>query len=320
MIQGRQLYVFSIAKKLGFSPRERVLDRIRVGAGNLVESYSLPSGAFLHSVDQEGNPLQEEPDLYGQAFVMFGLANAYSALRDKDLKNRALELLAYLDRERALSAGGYSELVGGKVYFRSNPHMHLFEAALAWMEVDEDPAWRRLSDELYELCMMRFIDESSGFLGEQFDEHWRPLLESGRFVAEPGHHYEWSWLFQVYGSLTGKEVSAAADLFTMAEKHGVCPRRGVVFDEIWSDGSPKKKTSRYWPQCERIKAAVRLKEAKAADQGMSALLRYLDTPVKGLCFDFMGEDGAFSDQPPKASFLYHVVNAIDEYLRLRPKL
>jgi hypothetical protein len=41
---------------------------------------------------------------------------------------------------------GFLEDRSGRLPQRSNPHMHLFEAALAWIAVDDDPAWRRMAD------------------------------------------------------------------------------------------------------------------------------------------------------------------------------
>ena len=51
--------------------------------------------------------------------------------------------------------------MNGQIVYRSNPHMHLFEAALAWMAVDRDPEWRSLADELCVLATTKFIDEET---------------------------------------------------------------------------------------------------------------------------------------------------------------
>src|SRR5690606_18933473 len=116
-------------------------------------------------------------------------------------RQKAIGLLDFLNRERSLPNGGFSEIEGGKICYRSNPHMHLFEAALAWMAVDKDPRWRTLADSIHSLATTKFIDEKTGLLAEYFASDWSPILENGRFIAEPGHHYEWAWLFLVYGEL-----------------------------------------------------------------------------------------------------------------------
>ncbi|HRO67602.1 MAG TPA: AGE family epimerase/isomerase, partial [Pseudobdellovibrionaceae bacterium] len=60
--------------------------------------------------------------------------------------------------------------------------------------------------------------------------------------------------------------------------------------------------------------------ALSADQALEALFGYFQTPVKGLWQDARQENGESTKQDPKASSLYHIINAIDEYVTLRPRL
>ncbi len=50
----------------------------------------------------------------------------------------------------------------------ANPHMHLFEATLAWSAVDDDPAWASMADGIAQLCLGKFIDAETGALRECF--------------------------------------------------------------------------------------------------------------------------------------------------------
>jgi mannose/cellobiose epimerase-like protein (N-acyl-D-glucosamine 2-epimerase family) len=107
----------------------------------------------------------------------------------------------------------------------------------------------------------------------------------------------------------------------LAEKFGVTnPSRALAFDEIWSDGRVHKRSSRFWPQCERIKAAVVLGEGKIADIAMQALIENFLMLKEGLWKDTLLESGEYGDQPVKASSLYHIINAISEYAEHRPKI
>jgi mannose-6-phosphate isomerase len=157
------------------------------------------------------------------------------------------------------------------------------------------------------------------------------MSEKNCFMFEPGHQYEWAWLLGRYQKLTGRDVSAARSrLFELSERNGICPSRKTAFDELWSDMRCKTATSRFWPQCERIKAAIQLgneatqsereKFYRTADEAMSALFRFLETPKRGLWFDRCSTDFAFIDQPAKASSLYHIIGAMNEYLVYRPAM
>lgn len=210
--------------------------------------------------------------------------------------------------------------------------MHMFEAAIAWMQVDkQDADWKALGHELVELCLNKFIDPQTQVLGEYFDENWNHLRENGRFIYEPGHQYEWAWLLSLYQDLTNRDVKAVRhQLFKLSEKYGTSETRKVVYDEMWSDYTPKKVTSRFWPQGERIKAAARLgtevpaseraSYAKGADEALETLFKFLETPKKGMWFDMLSEQDTFDGNMSKASSLYHIINAMEEYVNYRPQL
>lgn len=328
MVQCRQVFSFRTGLEMGVAPRDRTLEAIRGGAAALLRDYSDPTGSFRHTIDVDGRLVKATPELYTQAFVIFGLANAFALLKKSELKIRALELVEYLNRERRVPGGGYTELGdGGKTLYRSNPHMHLFEAALAWMEIDADPRWRRLADHVLGLCLDRFVDSTTGLIAEHFDANWTVLREDGRFFFEPGHQYEWSWLMGRYQRLTGIDLTPTRRrLFERSEAHGVDQVRRAAWDQVWSDYEPKLRSSRFWPQAERIKAAVQLGvdgqidavvARAAASQAMKTLFRYLDTPVAGLWYDLWGVDGSFGPSMAKASSLYHIIGAMSEYEKWR---
>ncbi len=330
MVQGRQMYALSEAVRMNLTPKAQIAPLVHRAADTFIKKYSLPSGAVVHAVEPDGtkNP---QLDLYAQAFALFGLAHAFDLTGEAQFKARALKLLSYLYSERRLLGGvGFSEYIGGEVAFEANPHMHLFEAALAWMKFDgENSDWRSLADEISGLCVGRFVDQKTGALCEHFDSQWKPLLENGNFVFEPGHHYEWAWLLISYQELTSASAGSIPLLiFDVAEKAGVDAKSGLAYDEVWSNGVVKKRSSRFWPQTERMKAAVSLaveadsKQAKdefykAADQATEALFKFLRPVKPGLWEDTLQENGNFTNQVVKASSLYHIICAMSEYIRKR---
>ena len=321
MVQARQIYAFAEASRLQLITKAEAQKFTDPAADYMVEKYSLPSGAFRHSVDENGLAAVNEPDLYAQAFALFGLAQAYELSGTKTLRERAHSALRYLQKERRAPGGGYTELASGQITMAANPHMHLLEAALAWVRVDADRVWRDLVTELFELCMTRFIDAETGALCEHFTEGWKPRRENGLFVFEPGHHFEWAWLlWQTKRALGLDAGTALRKLFDVAEQSGVDAQTGLAWDEVWSNGQIKRASSRFWPQGERVKAAVVLGEAQIADQAMTSLFRFLNRPAPGLWEDTLAADGTFKEQPVKASSFYHIINAIAEYVAYRPTL
>ncbi|MBX3021797.1 MAG: AGE family epimerase/isomerase [Bdellovibrionales bacterium] len=313
MVQARQIYSLRVAKDLEVADSALAKKAIADGTSFMIKSFALPSGGFAHSVQPNGQLANSTPELYTQAFVLFGLANAYSVKPEAQYKDVAIKLVDYLKRERRVAKGGFSELVNGKSEYQSNPHMHLFEAAVAWMEVDPDPEWRALADEVLNLALTCFIDPDTGALAEFFTADWVALKENGRFVFEPGHQYEWAWLMGRYQRLSGRDLlSVRQKLFTLSEKHGICKDRFTAHDQVWSDFHPKLTSSRFWPQTERIKAACQLQASASADEAMKVLFRYLPQP--GIWYDRWEVDGSFTQGPVKGSSLYHIIGAMNEYL------
>lgn len=331
MVQCRQIYSMLCGARLNALSKAKAEKLATESTQFLIKNYQQENGSVALSLKSlRPYEIDPSPELYTQAFALFGMAQAYSIQNAPEFKASALKLLNYLQSERRNSHGGWTEIKSGEVSYASNPHMHLLEAALAWVAVDSDPTWKDLALEIHNLALTKFIDPKKGILGEYFSPEWQPLLNSdGLYLYEPGHQFEWAWLFKVSDELLGtKTFEVRHNLFKLAEKHGVHPQRKIVYDEVWSNFQPKKESSRFWPQCERIKAAVRLGSeasetalyAKAADEALTVLNKYFETPAPGMWYDMMDEKDQFSGDFSKSSSLYHIINAIEEYSIYREKL
>ena len=304
----RQTYAYAVAGELGWSGPWREV--VEWGLGVLTGRYLRPDGLFKVLVSPAGEPLDETPAPYEQAFAMLALSAAHEALG----ADRGFEAIAVRTRQ-ALKAlhgrpdGGFFDHLPHEAPLRANPHMHLFEAAQAWTAVGSDPGWREMAAGIGRLAVERMIDRRTGALCELFDDDWRPVEGAD---VEPGHQFEWGWLLLRFGA-----KDEALRLIDVAETHGVDARRGVAFNSLCADLKPRDESARLWPQTERLKAGV----AAALETGedrywtMAAnagrgLQKYLATDVPGLWRDRMNADGAFVDEPAPASSFYHIVGAI----------
>jgi mannose/cellobiose epimerase-like protein (N-acyl-D-glucosamine 2-epimerase family) len=320
-VQARQVYSYAIGGRLGWDGPWR--EAVEHGLDFFLARYRRTDGLFRTLVHADGSPADDTVWLYDQAFALLALAQASRALPHRDdLSGKAKAIIDALS-DRGLAAGGYSEASIAHP-FQSNPHMHLLEATLAWAEIDNDPAWTALVDEIIGLSLTRFIDKN-GALHEFFAEDWsfEPGID-GRIV-EPGHQFEWAWLLERWARLRQRDDArkAARRLYEIGVAHGVDRQRGVAFDQLLDDFSIHQHGARLWPQTERIKAAVILAgtadtpDAKAAYEaeavaGIAGLVKYFDVPMKGLWRDKMKPDGLFVEEPAPASSFYHIVCAISE--------
>jgi mannose-6-phosphate isomerase len=266
-------------------------------------------------VDLDGKVGDPRFDLYNQAFALLAYASGQHTFGEADgWRRQAVALRTTLEQSYAHPLGGFIDDHAGAPPQRSNSHMHLLEAALAWIAVDDDPAWRRLADRIASLCLEKFIDPASGALREFFADDWSPASGVEGRICEPGHHYEWAFLLDQWARLTSRnEPEVVPRLIAFADSRGIDARRGVAVNAVLADGSIHDPVARLWAQAERIRAY--LARRRAHDEVAAAikgLRRFLDTPTQGVWFDRLAPDDVFFLEPARATSLYHIVGAVAE--------
>ena len=325
-VLGRQIYAFARAPELGWSgPAEAA---VRHGLEALPRF--LRSDGLAHArVDETGRPLEGPIDLYDQAFVLFGLAHALPLAPDGGwIEATAHRLLRGLEAF-AHAGGGYEEALPRTLPLKANPHMHLFEAAQAWLEVrPEATIWRDMADRLATLALNRFVDPATGAVHEFYDGDWNRLTDELALV-EPGHQFEWGWLLTRWGEATGRAdaLEAGGRLIALGERHGL-DEEGLTVGELTGALTPRPFHARLWAQGERVKAwaqaamraaddETRRRALRRMEEAAGALDLFLDASPPGAWRDRMGPDRGFVQEAAPASSLYHIVGAVEEAARAR---
>jgi mannose/cellobiose epimerase-like protein (N-acyl-D-glucosamine 2-epimerase family) len=317
-VQARQVYSFACAAGLGWSPA-RAAQLVTRGLEYFLRHYRRSDGLFRTLVAADGKALDERAQLYDQAFVLLALAESQSVLGPQpELLQTARVLRAALYQQLKRPGPGFSSGVPDALPLLANPHMHLLEAALSWIPIDDDPAWSALAAEIVALALDRFIAPGTGAVREYFDADWAPSAGTAGRIVEPGHQFEWGWLLLRWNGVNGAAAQqAAATLVQLGEAHGI--RGGVAINELLDDFSVHDGQARLWPQTERLKAALRMAaithQARywwMAVHAARGLRRYFDTEVRGLWYDRLTVDGQFLQQPAPASSFYHIVCALVE--------
>lgn len=303
-VQARQAYVYATAALDDLhAPWGRLARR---GMETLIARGVRPDGLYAYAPDLGAGRVDGEALLYDQAFVLLALA-ALARLEpdvatwrgEADRLRGALEAFRHGPAFRERSDAP----------FQSNALMHLLEAAIAWAAITGDGPWRDLAQDLVAHALERMIDPETGAMGEVFDSAWsRPAPSEARL--EPGHQFEWAWLLATWRDEGGEPRCEAA-----ARRLYACGLRGVAADGAVLnslDGAfrPTDGARRLWPQCERMRAAVRLGQETDLQDATSALARFLRTPVRGLWHERQAADGRWVDAPAPATSLYHLYGAI----------
>ena len=314
-VHPRQIYAFAQAPGFGWKgDARRILQR---GTDYFLTHYRRPDGLFRTLASVDGTPLDDRALLYDQAFALLGYAAAAAALDARgEFEKRALELRAAIESRFRAHNGAFRSDENPQGLFESNPHMHLFEACLAWAETGNDPGWTDLARHIASLATQRFVRRGTGSLGESFTADWRPAPGVAGRIVEPGHQFEWAWLLMRFeGRHPGPQQEIALRLIAIGEHSGV--HNQVAVNALLDDFSVHDANARFWPQTERLKAALLAAQLtddtkywEMAAAAAASLLPYLDTPVPGLWFDVQLPSGELVDSPAPASTFYHLVGAI----------
>ncbi len=316
----RQMYAYSISDELGWSGAHE--QAVRHGLDYFRTRYFRPDGLVRTVVAADGSIVDDRAVLYDQAFALLGLASAYDTFDDDALRDDARALHEHLHAQLENPYGGFDESNPRQLPLLSNSHMHLFESALAWMDLDHDARWQRMAGDIVELALSRFIDPHSGLLREFFDAQWNPVEGDEGRVVEPGHQFEWGWLLLRWVERTGegRAREPALRMIQFGENLGVDQSRGVAITSLLSDGSVRDPLARLWPQTERLKAACIAAETTRQEEywtmavaAARGLQKYLDPSLRGLWRDKMNADGSFVEEPAPASSFYHIACAIAEF-------
>lgn len=316
-VQARQIIVYAVAGRLGWQgPWAEAVEH----GLSFLEAYRRNDGLYRVSVDELGRPAVDKPDLYDQAFVLFALAAGFGATGKPELKRRALDLVDRLDLLLRHPHSGYEEARPRELPLRSNPHMHLLEALLGWIEEGEGGIFKRRAIEIVALALDRLIDPATGAIGEFYDGDWRFAPSPQGAVREPGHQFEWAYLLHLAGRLLHEDNSGVADaLEAFGTRYGV--RNGRVVFALDANGAVIDASSRLWAQTERLRTTLTLATTAKSQQRRALLLngaleavatieQFLDVEKTGLWRERIDSKGRWIDEPVPASSLYHIVTGL----------
>ena len=219
---------------------------------------------------------------------------------------------------------GFLETAQGEGLRRSNPHMHMLEAFLAWYDATGDRQYLRRAARIIDLFRSHLFDAETWTVGEYFDDDWRRAPGEKGEWTEPGHHFEWAALLVDFAGKSGQKdlVGFARKLYASAVANGLNRATGLAYGAVSREGMPLDRVSRSWPQTEVIKAAIALDDTGGPDlkpeieARVGRLFRWhIDPAPSGLWIDQIDERGQSTARDAPASILYHIVTALSAYMK-----
>ncbi|RUV44574.1 MAG: mannose-1-phosphate guanylyltransferase [Mesorhizobium sp.] len=319
--QARQIYAFAVAKERGWDgPADRLIAH---GLDFMAGRGRTDKGGWVRTLNIDGSVADPVEDAYDHSCVLLALAHAHMS-GHPDALRLAEETFAFLDAHLEDSRmTGFLETSDGEGERRSNPHMHLLEAFLAWHRATGERAYLRRAARVIDLFRSHFFDAESWTLGEYFDDGWKPVAGEKGTWTEPGHHFEWASLLADFAARSGQAelTGFARKLYASAVANGLNRATGLAYGAVSRQGLPLDTVSRSWPQAEAIKAAIALDGSGGPDlkpeieARVGHLFRWhIDPAPLGLWIDRIDERGRSLASDVPASILYHLVCALTQYL------
>ncbi len=225
-------------------------------------------GGFFWMVDVLGEPSQTKKQIYGQAFVIYAMAEFYHATKRAEVLDEAVKLFHDIEKY------GYDPLYKGYIEALTrdwqitddlslsskdmnekksmNTHLHVLEAFTGLYRVWKSEELKIKLTELIETMLEHIIDKEGKHFHLFLDDSWN--VKSN--VISYGHDIEGSWLLVEAAEVLGDEkllhrVRTVA--ISMAE---------AVLDEgidkdggIWNEADPNgllHKDKDWWPQAEAL--------------------------------------------------------------------
>lgn len=317
----RQVYAFAVAKSRGWDgPADRLISH---GIEFMTRNGRTDRGGWVRTLNIDGSVADAAEDAYDHSCVLLALAHAHMSGNPDALRlgEETFSFLdAHLEDERMT---GFLETSSGEGERRSNPHMHLLEAFLAWHQATGERAYLRRAARIIDLFRSHFFDPESWTLGEYFDAEWKPASSEKGTWTEPGHHFEWASLLVDFAGRSGQTelTGFARKLYASAIANGLNRATGLAYGAVSRQGLPLDRVSRSWPQAEAIKAAIALDGSGGPDlkpeieARVGRLFRWhIDPAPLGLWIDRIDERGRSLASDVPASIFYHLVCALTQYL------
>ncbi|MCA1490357.1 AGE family epimerase/isomerase [Ensifer sp. NBAIM29] len=316
----RQVYAFSVAKLRGW---DGDADRLIAHGIAFMEKGRTGRGGWARVLHVDGAVADACEDAYDHACVLLALAHAHQA-GNPDALRLGQETFAFLDahlEDERLT--GFLETSDGTGLRRTNPHMHLLEAFLAWHTATGERGYLRRASRIIDLFRSHFFDAESWTIGEYFDNTWKPAVgEQGQWT-EPGHHFEWASLLVEFAAKSGQTdlIAFARKLYASAIANGLNRSTGLAYGAVSRSALPLDLASRSWPQAEAVKAAIALEGTGGPDlkpeieARVGHLFRWhIDPAPLGMWIDRIDEKGRVVATEVPASVFYHLVTALMQYL------
>lgn len=269
ILNARILWAFSAA--YANNGNKKYLDLAYRSYDFILENFvDTVCGGVYWMVDYLGRPTERKKQIYGQSFVIYGLAEFYKISKEARALKLAIDLFRLIEKHAFdPERNGYIEAFDEtwqdlddvrlsskdiNAHKTMNTHLHILEAYTNLYTIWSDKGLKLQLENLIELMMDRFVDGNHHFY-LFFDKYWALLSHEISY----GHDIEGSWLLT-----EAAKVVNDPSLIARAEKVAIqmleASLQGLDADGgLMNEGDTNgitDSTKHWWPQAEALVGLV----------------------------------------------------------------
>jgi len=267
ILNARILWSFSAAYR--FTPSQTYQSLADRAFNYILEHFiDREYGGAFWLLDSQGYPVDEKKKVYGQAFVIYALAEYYAAFSRKQALDEAIDIFHRVEEHC------YDDVYQG--YFEAshrdwsladdlrlseidmnekksmNAHLHILEAYTNLHRIWPD---EHLGEQLHELLsdfLRHILNPGTYHFTLFFNEQWEPRSENISY----GHEIEGSWLLNEAAEEVGDENlqdrirEVALGLAESVKTEGLNEKGGVNYE--WQSDQTVDEDRHWWPQAEAL--------------------------------------------------------------------
>ena len=291
----RTLFVMAAGFEVTRDPA--YLEQVRRGADFLLAHFhDAQYGGWFAAVAPDGKMINGNKRLYGQAFVIFGLAHAYRVTKDERYAQAAFATWREINLRFADGLGGFRPAFtrdfarSQQSHNSQNPIMHLFEALLALYDSTASPEILRDTRSLGDFVIYKLLQgdkEGGAYIPELYDADWKPLPQDRGGHVDVGHQFEWAYMLSVAAQrgINPIYLGVSERLLKYALDHGYEHGVGGAFTSIRADGKVDRHKG-FWQQAEALRALMH----HAAVNGRGDLWGYVTQTLEIVRSEFLDEE------------------------------
>lgn len=231
-------------------------------------------GGAYWMLNYQGIPLEIEKRTYGQAFIIYSMAEYYHVFGDQEALDMAMNTFELVNRYVRYENGGYADSVQrdwSKDFWvwkwvmnpngaakLLNSHLHLFEATITLLEATGSEAVKATLKEFLLFLLDVAFDKSIHHLKAGMDENGDRIDNEVSFGHDSECSYLLVWAAQLIGepALLARAEQTALDIMEHVYAEGLDPVLGGMYNESDLSTGHVDKSKVWWVQAEGITAFI----------------------------------------------------------------